>query len=361
MNLRIWAWFWCLFDLTVAQLYFYDQTIYESLATISPILHKSIQLSSSNLLIDLFDKQENITVFLPIDSYLNYTISIGQLNFSQPDSTMEYFKSFTLNGTYQSQTFKNSRRLYPTLSDNRLSIGPYLTPDYKLANNSLVVYSGTTKASIHINDIYCKNGIVQVVSQSLEPAQSPLDTISLLPETQYMEELLKTLNVSDIVSDTNRTILVPTNQAWTNANGSSIPFGTLVHDLSYLSLEGVYFADQLSTGGRHALPTSYKDSDIVIQLKKNKLLVNNIAEIIEQDIITTAGVMHMIDAVVLADSAIDENQNGTDSSNSSDVFANDHDSGNSHGNTSLNRSEASCITHRSPLYALVSLCLFFIM
>ncbi|OBZ83869.1 hypothetical protein A0J61_08080 [Choanephora cucurbitarum] len=289
-----------------------------------------------------------------MESYLNYSISIGQLNFSQPDDTMEYFKSFVLNGTYQSQTFKNSRRSYPTLTDNRLSIGPYLTPDYKLSNNSLVVYSGITKASIHISDIYCKNGIVQVVSQFLEPAQSPLDTISIIPETQYMEELLKALNVSGVVSNTNRTILVPTNQAWINANGSSIPFGTLVHDLSYLSLEGIYFSDQLSTGDRHALPTSYKDSDIVIQLKKNKLLVNNIAEIVEKDIITTSGVMHLIDAVVLADSAIDENQNGTDSSNSSDVIANDHDSGDSHGNTSLNRSEASCITHRSPLYALIN-------
>ncbi|KAI8372174.1 FAS1 domain-containing protein [Blakeslea trispora] len=363
MNKWIWVWFYLLFDLALAQVYFKDRTIYESLASISPLLHKSIQLSSLDPLTDLLDKKENITLFLPTESSINASITSGQLNLSRPDITMDYFMSFIVNGSHQAQSFKSNRKTYSTLTGNMLSVGPHLTPDYKVENNSLEVFSGSTKGFIQISDIYCKNGIVQIVSHFLQPAQSPLDTISALPEAQYMEELLKALNVSGVVSESNRTILVPNNKAWDDANGTSIPLGSLVHDLYYLSLEGIHFSDQLATGKPVTLPTSYKGSDVTIQLKKNSLVVNDVALVVEKDIITTAGVIHLIDTVFFADSVIDQKKNSTESSNSSDVFASDQNSGSSRSSTSLNRSEASGITNRSYnlVYTLAILCLFFVM
>ena len=87
--------------------------------------------------------------------------------------------------------------------------------------------------------------MIQRIDNFLQPAQPPFTTIEMVDDTEYMEGLLKSLNVSDVISGVNKTILAPTSEAWKRVKGSSIPYGTLVHTLRYLVLDGVYTSNDI--------------------------------------------------------------------------------------------------------------------
>lgn len=175
-----------------------------------------------------------------------------------------------------------------------------------------------------------------MVDNFLQPAETPLNTISDLEELEYMEGLLKSLNVSDTISGTNKTLLAPTNEAWIAANGSTLPFGTLIHNLKYLVIDGVYTSDMFLTGEPIIYTSDYRRTPIVIQLQQDKLLVNGAASIVKTDILTSSGIIHLIDTVISADSVVDSFKNVSTTSVST----------NSNGNV-----ENSTTTNRMPLDA----------
>lgn len=175
-----------------------------------------------------------------------------------------------------------------------------------------------------------------MVDNFLQPAETPLNTISDLEELEYMEGLLKSLNVSDTISGTNKTLLAPINEAWIAANGSTLPFGTLVHNLKYLVIDGVYTSDMFLTGEPIIYTSDYRRTPIVIQLQQDKLLVNGAASIVKTDILTSSGIIHLIDTVIPVDSVLDSFKNASTTSVST----------NSNGNV-----ENSTTTNRMPLDA----------
>lgn len=144
-----------------------------------------------------------------------------------------------------------------------------------------------------------------MVDNFLQPANTPLITISDLAELEYMEGLLKSLNVSDTVSGMNKTILAPTNEAWTAANGSTLPFGTLIHNLKYLVIDGSYTSDRFLSEEPVSYMSDYRNMPITIQLQQGKLLVNGAASIVKTDIMTTSGIIHLIDTVLSADAILE--------------------------------------------------------
>lgn len=107
-----------------------------------------------------------------------------------------------------------------------------------------------------------------------------------------MEELLKSLNISEVISKNNRTLLVPIDSAWSAVNGSTLPFGRLIRDLKFMTIQGVYTSDQFNTTRNY---TTGRHSTISIS---SSLVVNNVSKIVETDILTTLGVIHLIDTVV---------------------------------------------------------------
>lgn len=157
--------------------------------------------------------------------------------------------------------------------------------------------------------------MILFIDNFLQPAETPLTTISNLPETEYMEGLLKSLNVSDTISRINTTVLVPINEAWEHVNGSSIPFGTLVHNLKYSVLDGLYTLDKIiglldsSTSKSAAIATDYKKDFVHFQLdNRSNLIMNGNTFFVKTDILTSTGVVHLIDHVLLADTFFEPNQ-----------------------------------------------------
>ncbi|GAA5802424.1 hypothetical protein HPULCUR_007889 [Helicostylum pulchrum] len=266
------------FDSYLCQL---DKTIYESLQTYSPSLYH--QMQGAGELIDLFDQSNyNITFLLPNEVALNISLETGLLNFSAEGNVYAKLGLMTLNGTFANQVLLSDRNFYKSITNQYLSIGPHI----------------------------CSNGVILFIDNFLQPAETPLTTISNLPETEYMEGLLKSLNVSDTISRINTTILVPINEAWESVNGSSIPFGTLVHNLKYSVLDGIYTLDKIirlldtssTTSKSIAIATDYKKDSVHFQLDKHSnLIMNGNTLFVKTDILTSTGVVHLIDHVLLAD------------------------------------------------------------
>ncbi|KAI9249964.1 FAS1 domain-containing protein [Helicostylum pulchrum] len=292
------------FDSYLCQL---DKTIYESLQTYSPSLYH--QMQGAGELIDLFDQSNyNITFLLPNEVALNISLETGLLNFSAEGNVYAKLGLMTLNGTFANQVLLSDRNFYKSITNQYLSIGPHIVNNKP--TNNIQVYSGMTKALTASTEIQCSNGVILFIDNFLQPAETPLTTISNLPETEYMEGLLKSLNVSDTISRINTTILVPINEAWESVNGSSIPFGTLVHNLKYSVLDGIYTLDKIirlldtssTTSKSIAIATDYKKDSVHFQLDKHSnLIMNGNTLFVKTDILTSTGVVHLIDHVLLAD------------------------------------------------------------
>jgi hypothetical protein len=139
-----------------------------------------------------------------------------------------------------------------------------------------------------------------------------------------MEGLLKSLNISDTISGQNKTILAPTNAAWDAANGAQLPFGTLVHILKYMVLDGITLSDQWP--GRFT--SDYKQSQISIDGSGN--INQGQATIVLKNILTTQGVIHVIDKVLSGDSNNDTLPASVASNapTTSDPLGADHESSN---------------------------------
>lgn len=142
-------------------------------------------------------------------------------------------------------------------------------------------------------------GIIHVVDTLLEPPRDPLSTISLLAETEIMEGLLKSLNISDTISGQNKTILAPTNAAWNAANGAQLPFGTLIHNLKYMVLDGIALSDQWPG---HFI-SNYKQAPVTID--QSGSINEGQAAVVIRNVLTTEGVIHVIDKVLSTDAKND--------------------------------------------------------
>ncbi|KAG2231466.1 hypothetical protein INT48_007539, partial [Thamnidium elegans] len=290
-----------MFDSCICQL---NKTIYQSLQSYSPSLYH--QLQGSNELIDLFSQSNyNITFLLPNEVALNISLETGLLNFSMSDDGYAKLGLMTLNGTFSNQVLLSDRNFYQSITNQYLSIGPQIVNNKP--TNNIEVYSGMTKAQTTSTEIQCSNGVILFINNFLQSAETPLTTISKLPETEYMEGLLKSLNVSDTISRINTTILVPINEAWESVNGSTLPFGTLVHNLKYSVLDGIYTLDKIihsldSISNSIAIPTDYKKDSVHFHLDNHSnLIMNGNTLFVKTDILTSTGVVHLIDHVLLAD------------------------------------------------------------
>lgn len=136
-----------------------------------------------------------------------------------------------------------------------------------------------------------------------------MTTIEELPQLENHELVLRTLNLTSIVTGSNKTVLAPTNQAWIDANYTAMPYGTLVHDLKYQVIDGVYLRNALFPGNERSITLETTSRDRALTFREspdNQLLViggsaDDVAHVVQADVITTEGVIHIIDKVLSAD------------------------------------------------------------
>lgn len=129
-----------------------------------------------------------------------------------------------------------------------------------------------------------------------------------MPELEHHELLIKSLNLTDVIAGPNKTVLAPVNNAWDSANSSTMPYGVLVHNLKYQVIDGIYLQNTLfGPSGPVSLPTNNRNFTVTFQKSdNNELLVvgmapTDVARVVRTDIVTTEGVIYLIDKVLSAD------------------------------------------------------------
>ena len=150
-----------------------------------------------------------------------------------------------------------------------------------------------------------------MIDQFLQLPKTTMDSIESLSQLETHEQLMKSLNLTTVVSGPNKTIFAPISQAWVDANSSSMPYGTLVHNLKYQVVDGVFLQKSLydpsNPNSSIVLPTNRHDSSLTFQMSSTGEMIvigksiTDIAHIIRSDIITTEGVIHLVDKVLSAD------------------------------------------------------------
>ncbi|KAI8882256.1 hypothetical protein K501DRAFT_334178 [Backusella circina FSU 941] len=289
--------------------YAQNQTIWTELATLTPVkyhLHAAMvveflasHIKSNTQLLTLFSQNtHNITLFLPTDAAINASIQTGALNFSlSENNTYSALAFLTLDARYSSEDLLSKQPFaFPTLDSNVENSFVYIHANN---TNTLQLNSGSDQANIVQADLNCLNGVIHLVDYFLQPPETPLDTISKLADTELLEGLLKSLNISNIVSKSNHTIFAAVNEAL--ANSSTLPFGTLVHNLKFMSVQGIYYSCDL--GINQTLLTDYRKNTLTVVpgLAIQGQTEDDVARLLVVDITTSMGVLHVVDRVLSAD------------------------------------------------------------
>ncbi|KAI9275682.1 FAS1 domain-containing protein [Phascolomyces articulosus] len=308
-------------------------SVWARLSTIgSKTLLKGLESNDYQVIEDALT-QPNITFLLPRDSVLQSAISTGTLNFTRVNETIPQLLRHILPGTYPANSLLNGRQYILTNDSTHLplAIGPRQQTNNNNNNDNdndtlLQIDSGVVTANVIIRDIHCSNGIIHLIDQFLIPPMETLSTIETIPELETHEQLMKSLNLTSVVSGPNKTVLAPNDAAWAAANSSTMPYGTLVHNLKYQVIVGIYLSTSLFTSSPDmtiTLNTQRRDSSLRFQRapdNPDQLLVigksnSDVARVIRSDIITTQGVVHIVDKVLSADDGILYTSGASDSPN----------------------------------------------
>ncbi|CEP18066.1 hypothetical protein [Parasitella parasitica] len=289
-------------ELTISE----SKTFYNSI--ISNLKYHPIQAILQNT-------ATNKTFFIPSENAVQAAI---KNNLFSINTTLDDLLYSILPTAYDIHSLSSStkRHYVNTLSTNYSTI--ILSPP--TSSKNIQVLAGTTVANI-TNHTVCSNGIVFHVDQFITSPLNVISTISSLSQLNQLENIIKAQNLSNIFTSTaNQTIFAPIDAAWNALNGSSIPFGTIIHDLKYHVVNGTYYQQDLLTKNL-TLVTTYSSETIQTETyaADGRIMVIGgasssdneggnrdqrltIANIVQCDILTSSGkVIHLIDKILAAD------------------------------------------------------------
>ncbi|KAI7853003.1 hypothetical protein BDC45DRAFT_570538 [Circinella umbellata] len=197
-----------------------------------------------------------------------------------------------------------------------------------------VVGNGVDFANVTIKNIEASNGVLNFIDKgkyySIGPPGKPTSVIQNVSDTQTLAQLVQQHNdtASQVNNAHNITIFIPSDQALSDANlGSSSV--QIMEGLQNLQAQpnniqqlikdhivpGVYYAENLTeiakTSGNHSIKNLNNDSLPLTYVNATSVKVNNTATVIEPNILTNNGVMHVIDKV-LGEQGSQQQQGGQD-------------------------------------------------
>ena len=198
--------------------------------------------------------------------------------------------------------------LYHTLSGALYSTDVVKQSFATTVNGEDVVFS-QRKGSVYVNnarititDIQASNGVIHVIDTViLPPTKDIVDTAAANPNFKGLVAAVQAAGlVETLKGEGPFTVFAPTDAAFAKVGKATLT--ALLHDpaklqsiLTYHVIAGkLYSGDILKTSSA----ASVNGADLVFSLRNKNPYVNN-ARIIMTDILTTNGVIHVIDAVLL--------------------------------------------------------------
>lgn len=153
---------------------------------------------------------------------------------------------------------------------------------------------GLHDVSLHmIRYAHITPGMIQVIDTVLAPPKSGPITITQIPELETFANITQNNNLTGVLSSQQATIFAPNNGAWTKSGYLTQPVGILLRDTKYGVVRGVYRSTDLKTGTL----TSVTGQLVKVDTTGGNASING-AHIVQSDILTSAGVIHIIDTVL---------------------------------------------------------------
>lgn len=282
------------------------KTIYETISTDAQYTFLTAAVNKAGLVAALNEANKTgLTLFAPTNSAFKAAgfNSVSDLA-AIPDSTLTKVLLYHVLGSKVEAAQIPQASNTPVVTLNMQPIYATRTSDNKVFINGVQVIKA---------DINCTNGVVHSINRVLMPATGTIvqtaignPNLSLLVAAVLRASQGNT-NVAQVLSGAGPfTVFAPVNQAFINAgfaNEAAINAAdpnTLTTILTYHVISGRIFSSDLTDG---AMPVTVNGEKVTIVLSSGAAVKGNgnatASKIIAADIVTTNGVVHAIDQVLL--------------------------------------------------------------
>ena len=256
-------------------------------------------------LIGALDAKGTLTLFAPNNAaFVSAGIKSEADLSSIPDSTLKNILLYHVLGTTVESAQIPQASNTPVVTLNGKQIFATRT------SNNAVFINGVSVIKANIS---CSNGVVHDINRVLFPAIGNIVTTAIgNPQLSYLVAAVLrasqgTTNVAAVLSGTGPyTVFAPTNQAFINAGFATtdaikvVDPNVLTSILTYHVIQGRIFSSDLTDG---EMPTTVNGGKLTISLMSGAQVKGksngSAANIVASDIVTTNGVVHVIDQVLL--------------------------------------------------------------
>ncbi|KAI8578573.1 hypothetical protein K450DRAFT_272797 [Umbelopsis ramanniana AG] len=263
-------------------------------ATGSTTLAKTLALPKYITLRQLFSTSK-VTLFLPSESAVQQAISDGSLNLTMTQNTTNILTYHLVAGIHPSNTF-NATQFLSSFFKNQTFVkqgNSFQVLGVSLEGSTLQVTNGVASANVITPNIQCNNGIIHVIDSVLVPPKNVPTTITQIPELEAFSNITQNYNLTGVLSSQQATIFAPNNGAWNQLGYLAQPEGIVLRDVKYGVVRGVYRSTDLQPGAL----ISITGQVVKVDRTDGNITING-AHIVHADILTSAGVVHVIDSVI---------------------------------------------------------------
>jgi transforming growth factor-beta-induced protein len=169
---------------------------------------------------------------------------------------------------------------------------------FTFKNNALFI----NRAKITVANIVATNGVIHVIDTVLQPPTKDIvDTLASRPNAKTLVSAVQAANLAATLKGSGPfTVFAPTDAAFAKLGKKTLNAlladpTTLSSILTYHVLSGEVFSP---AAAKLTSAKTVNGANITISVKKGSLFINN-ARVVTADVLTTNGVIHVIDTVLL--------------------------------------------------------------
>ncbi|KAL1920003.1 uncharacterized protein VTP21DRAFT_1149 [Calcarisporiella thermophila] len=240
----------------------------------------------------LFTSQPSFTFFAPSDSAINAAPDL--INLTQQNSATRVLAYHILPQMVTTDKLEVGGQFFPTLYDTKTVNTPGAVQSVKLKKEGGVtmLYCGAQDPIRVVKaDISVPNGVLHVIDGVCGLPQSPSKTLPGIKNTDLFAQLVKKWNLTGIADMRGNTLFIPSNEAMVAANYTNLTDALQLHNARYHMVEGIWRTVDFRQGVQaHAMSGEL----VTLEMQNNSFTINN-ATLIRTDMLTTAGVIHVID------------------------------------------------------------------
>lgn len=256
-------------------------------------------------LAELFLGLGDFTVFAPTDAaFAAAGIDLASVSDDDLEDLLRYH---ALSGAVTAEQIANGNSFSTTLSET----GPDGAPLSLLINKNDDGVTLNGDATVVIADIFTSNGVIHAIDQVLA-FQNITDIATKAENLTTLSTALASANLVDNLSaDGPFTVFAPTNDAFADIGFDldAVTQDDLTALLLYHVVSGAVTAEQITAGSSYVATLSETGpDDAALSLLLNNsdgVTLNNDATVALADVVTTNGIIHIIDKVLALQSVVD--------------------------------------------------------